>query len=90
MIEVIRARTKAIATKKMFEKDIGDIELNEKTPSPISESPGNKSTFGWTTLERPVHYDFPRMIRFMGYGFCFAPISVRPPPLFGYWLMVPK
>jgi len=89
MIEVTRARTKAAAAKKVLGKDIGDIELDEKTPSSGSESPGfsgSKATFSWTTAERPLSFDFPRMIRFMGYGFFFAPIAVH--SLFGYRLMV--
>ena len=72
MIELIRARSKVAAKPK----DTGDLELNEKTPSAGWE-PSRSATF--TTGEGPFDYDFPRMIRFMGYGFCFAPIAVENP-----------
>lgn len=76
MLEIIRERSKAIAKSK---DKIGDIELRGKTPSPEWDSPrSSASAFTWSAVERPIFYDFPRMIRFMGYGFCFAPISVSP------------
>lgn len=77
MVETIRSRSKPISLSKSI-KDTGDIELDEKTPSPGLvggwESP--RSSFISTSAERHVDFDFPRMIRFMGYGFCFAPIAV--------------
>jgi hypothetical protein len=74
MVEVIRARGKA-AAKLKDGVTIGEIELDEKSGSPGWESP--RGSFAWTGAERPVDFDFPRMIRFMGFGFCFAPVSVR-------------
>ena len=76
MVELIRARSKAIAkTKDSFV----DLELREKTPSPGWDSPKSSgSAFTWSAVEQRIVYDFPRMIRFMGYGFCFAPLSVVP------------
>jgi hypothetical protein len=71
MVEIIRARSKSPKIKDTVL--IGDIELDEKTPSPTWES---SKGFAWNTIERPFGFDFPRMIRFMGYGFCFAPIAV--------------
>ena len=73
MVELIRARSKAIAKSK---EKLGDIELNEKTPSPGWDSQRSSSPFTWNAVERPIVYDFPRMIRFMGYAFCYAPVSV--------------
>ena len=81
MVEIIRARTKRTSKSKGL---IGDIELDEKRSSPEWESP--QSAYTWTsTADRGVDYDFPRMVRFMGYGFGFAPISVLPSVL---WLMI--
>lgn len=71
----MRARAKAAAkSKDMVVLD--GIEMNEKTPSPGGrESPAGRG-LAWTSAERPVEFDFTRMIRFMGYGFLFAPIAV--------------
>ena len=80
-VETIRARAKA-AAKSKDAVVLDGIEMNEKTPSPGGrESPGARG-FTWTSAERPVEFDFPRMIRFMGYGFLFAPIAVPPSPIF--------
>jgi hypothetical protein len=73
-VETIRARAKA-AAKAKDTVVLDEIEMNEKTPSPGRESPGGR-TLTWTSAERPVDFDFPRMIRFMGFGFLYAPISV--------------
>ena len=79
-VETIRARAKAVAKSKSTVV-LGGIEMNEKTPSPGRESPPGR--FSWTMVERPVEFDFPRVVRFMGYGFMFAPIAVVPlSPLF--------
>jgi len=75
MVELIRARNKA--SLKLREGVLnGEIELEEKqgSLSPRFDSP--RSSFSWNTVERPIDFDFPRMIRFMGYGFFFAPIAV--------------
>jgi len=72
-VETIRARAKA-AAKSKDTAVLDEIEMNEKTPSPGRESPGGR-TLAWTSAERPVEFDFPRMIRFMGFGFLYAPIS---------------
>jgi hypothetical protein len=72
MVEVIRARGKQIAKLKDGTM-VGEIELDEK-----GASPSPRGSFAWTSSERPVDFDFPRLIRFMGFGFCFAPISVCP------------
>ena len=76
MIEVIRARGKA-AAKLKHGVLIGEIELDEKGGSPGWDSP-RASSFAWTSAERPLEYDFPRLIRFMGFGFFWAPVSVLP------------
>jgi protein Mpv17 len=73
-VETIRARAKA-AAKAKDTVVLDEIEMSEKTPSPGRESPGGR-TLTWTSAERPVEFDFPRMIRFMGFGFLYAPISV--------------
>ena len=92
-VETIRARAKA-AAKSKDTAVLDEIEMNEKTPSPGRESPGGR-TLAWTSAERPVEFDFPRMIRFMGYGFLFAPIAVLAPRFpvlmisilgLGYWI----
>src|SRR5579859_2993700 len=76
MVEVIRARGK-MAVKLKDGVILGqDIELDQKNGSPALDSP--RGSFTWSNSERGVDYDFPRMIRFMGYGFCFAPIAVHP------------
>jgi hypothetical protein len=74
MVEIIRARAKAAAKSK----NMPDLELDEKTPGSPWEST-RSATMPFTNAERPIDYDFPRMIRFMGYGFLFAPISVKIP-----------
>jgi hypothetical protein len=72
MVEVIRARAKAAA--KLKDGIINrEIELDEKSGSPGWESPRG---FTWSNTDRPIDFDFPRMIRFMGFGFFYAPISV--------------
>jgi hypothetical protein len=71
MVEIIRTRGKA-GPRSKDDTTVGDIELDEKSPTP---SPA-RSGFTGTGAERPFDYDFPRMIRFMGYGFCYAPIAV--------------
>ena len=74
-VETIRARTKA-AAKSKDGVVLDGIEMIEKTPSQDGrESPGRLM---WNSMERPLEFDFPRMIRFMGYGFLFAPIAVFP------------
>jgi protein Mpv17 len=79
-VETIRARAKA-AAKSKDAAVLDGIEMNEKTPSPGRDSPAGRGagSFTWTSAERPVEFDFPRMIRFMGYGFLFAPIAVLAP-----------
>jgi hypothetical protein len=72
MVEVIRSRGKA-AAKLKDGVVIGEIELDEKGGSPGWENRGN---FVWTGAERPVDFDFPRLIRFMAFGILFAPLSV--------------
>lgn len=72
MVEVIRARAKAAAKlKDSFPSR--EIEMDEKSGSPGWESPKG---FNWSNTERPIDFDFPRMIRFMGFGFFYAPVSV--------------
>jgi hypothetical protein len=71
MVEVIRARSKTIAKSK---DKLGDIELDVKTTSSGWDS--LPSAFTWNAVGKPIAYDFPRMIRFMGYAFCYAPVSV--------------
>jgi hypothetical protein len=59
-----------------------EIELDEKGSSPHlgGSSPrweASASEFGFGRGgDRAIDFDFPRMIRFMGYGFFFAPIAV--------------
>ena len=56
----------------------GEIELDEKHMYSPGGSPrweSERGEFGWR-VERGIDFDFPRMIRFMGYGFFFAPIAV--------------
>lgn len=50
-----------------------EIELDEKPVGGGSPRWERDSEFGYS---RGVDFDFPRMIRFMGYGFLFAPIAV--------------
>jgi hypothetical protein len=72
MVEVIRARAKA-AAKLKDNFTSREIEMDEKPGSPGWESPKG---FNWSNTERPIDFDFPRMIRFMGFGFFYAPVSV--------------
>jgi hypothetical protein len=74
MIELIRSRQRVLAAKPKTQV-VSEIELEEK-PSP-SLPPGTSPAFNWSSSERPVFYDFPRVIRFMGFGFFFSPISVQ-------------
>jgi hypothetical protein len=77
MVELIRARSKAAV--KLREGVLnGEIELDgEKQQSGGWESP--RGSFSWNSaIDRPIDFDFPRMIRFMGYGFLFAPVAVFP------------
>jgi protein Mpv17 len=72
MVELIRARRQARKTRDEGLLN-GDIEMKDdvgtRTPSPrLANFSG----------ERFVPYDQARMVRFMGYGFFFAPISVCP------------
>jgi len=88
MIEVIRARqrsaTIATALSAKPSKDnavVTEIELEDKTPSLAASSP---RVFAWTSVDRHVEFDFPRLVRFMAYGFGFAPIAVSyPGPILG-------
>ena len=75
MVELIRARKKAAI--KLREGVLnGEIELEgEKQSSPAWDSPRNSSSWN-SAIDRPIDFDFPRMIRFMGYGFFFAPVAV--------------
>jgi hypothetical protein len=70
MIEVIRSRQRAGSKSKDGILD-GDIELDEKSPN---GSP--RMSVAWDPMERTYGYDFPRVIRFMAYGFLFSPIAV--------------
>jgi protein Mpv17 len=72
MIELIRTRQKSVASKP---KAAGEFELEEK-PSTGRESPRSSTVTNWTNAERSVCFDFPRTIRFMGFGFFFSPVSV--------------
>jgi hypothetical protein len=73
MTEVIRSRSRSPPFKTKDSVVIGEIELQEKTPSPA----GSPTVFAWTGADRHVDFDFPRLVRFMAYGFLFAPIAVR-------------
>lgn len=73
MVELIRTRARA-AAKLKNSAGSGDIELNEKSGSPGWESP---RLYTRMNADRPIDYDFQRMIRFMGYGFLFSPVVVR-------------
>jgi hypothetical protein len=74
MVELIRSRTKAAV--KLREGVLnGDIELEEKQGN-ASPALSPRTSFSWNAVDRPIDFDFPRMIRFMGYGFFFAPIAV--------------
>ena len=74
MIEVIRTRSRSAVFKAKDSVVIGEIELQEKPPSPT----GSPSVLAWPGSDRHVDFDFPRLVRFMAYGFIFAPIAVRP------------
>jgi protein Mpv17 len=74
MTEVIRTRSRSAVFRAKDSVVIGEIELQEKTPSPV----GSPTVFAWTGSDRHVDFDFPRLVRFMAYGFAFAPIAVRP------------
>jgi len=80
MIEVIRARSRSAtittALSAKSSKDnvvVTEIELEDKSASPAGVSP---RVFAWTGMDRHVEFDFPRLVRFMAYGFSFAPIAV--------------
>jgi hypothetical protein len=82
-VELIRLRRKALQKNKDLLGVDGAIELREKSPSPAlgwgEASPRlSTSSASWNAADRRVDFDFPRMIRFMGYGFFFAPIAVVP------------
>lgn len=83
MVETIRLRAKMAAKLKDLMPPpgiggAGEIELDEKHLHSPGGSPrweSERGEFGWR-VERTIDFDFPRMIRFMGYGFFFAPIAV--------------
>lgn len=87
MVETIRLRGKMAAKLKDLMPPVvataGEIELDEKhilSPGGSPRWESERGEFGWR-VERGIDFDFPRMIRFMGYGFFFAPISVGSPVL---------
>lgn len=64
-----RAGSRAGATSKKEDFDIEITDLNEKTShydTPSSSSP-----------RVPPPFDFERLTRFMGYGFCIAPVQFK-------------
>ena len=84
MVELIRLRRRALRKSKDLVDHDSDIELREKSVSPgfglgVASPRLSTGSGSWNAAERGVYFDFPRMIRFMGYGFFFAPIAVFAP-----------
>jgi len=76
------------SSSSQMQPSLVEIELDEKVLSPQqmgglsprweTERDGAAGAFV-IRVDRAIDFDFPRMIRFMGYGFFFAPIAVGSP-----------
>jgi hypothetical protein len=63
---------------ELDEKGLSAQQLGALSPRWETERDGAAGAFGMR-VDRAIDFDFPRMIRFMGYGFLFAPIAVGSP-----------